>query len=98
MKEAVLDIVIQAVVDLNDDLNIPALNSPEATTLLYGKDGNLDSIGLVRLISDVEDMIFTRLNRRVVLADERAMSRTRSPFRSIGVLAEYIEERLAHDE
>ena len=36
----------------------------------------------------------SRLGKTVILADERAMSRRHSPFRTVGTLSELLYERL----
>jgi acyl carrier protein len=61
---------------------------------LYGSGGGLDSLGLVSVIMDVEEAIGTETGLPIILADERAMSRMRNPFRTAGTLADYILERL----
>ncbi len=58
-------------------------------TPLFGKNGILDSIGLVTLIVAVEQAIEDRYQISVALADERAFSQKRSPFRSVAALADY---------
>ncbi len=59
------------------------------TTRLVGAESVLDSLGLVTLIVDVEDRLRSDHGVLVTLADDRAMSRTRSPFRTVQSLAEY---------
>ena len=59
-------------------------------THLIGRDGVFDSMGLVNLILDVEQIVNDRYSLLISLADERAMSQKHSPFRSIGSLADYI--------
>ena len=56
---------------------------------LFGRDGIFDSVGLVTLIVTVEEGISQQFGREVTLADEQALSQSRSPFRTIGTLAEY---------
>ena len=58
-------------------------------TRLFGKEGLLDSMGLVSLIVAVEQEIEDRHGTSVALADERALSQSSSPYRTIGTLAEY---------
>jgi acyl carrier protein len=57
--------------------------------LLYGDGGNLDSMDLVGLIVDVEQKITKNYGVSVALANEKSLSQTNSPFRSIGSLIEY---------
>ncbi len=61
----------------------------DSDTRLFGKEGLLDSIGLVSLVVAVEQEIEDRHSVSVALADERALSLTKSPYRTIGTLAEY---------
>lgn len=65
---------------------------------LFGDGGIFDSLGLVSLIVAVEEAISLRFGREVTLADERALSRTRSPFRSIGALAEYAHDLIGESD
>lgn len=65
--------------------------SPDA--LLFGSDGLLDSMELVGLLITIEEALLDE-GFEVVLSDERAMSQTRSPFRSVQSLKAYIEELL----
>jgi acyl carrier protein len=64
------------------------------TTVLYGREGCLDSLGLVSLILDVEEAVNAHTARNLVLADERAMARQRSPFRTVQSLADYVMAQL----
>jgi len=59
-------------------------------TPLFGEDGVLDSLGLVRFIVAVEQEIQSKLGLSITLADEKAMSQKNSPFKSIGSLVDYI--------
>jgi acyl carrier protein len=67
-------------------------------TPLFGKDGLFDSLGLVTLIVAVEEAIAERYGLEVSLADEQALSQSRSPFRSIGSLAEYAHGLIAKSD
>lgn len=69
-----------------DDQKIPVSEKTE----LYGKNGNLDSMGLVSFLIDIEESLLDR-DIQISLSDERAMSQTRSPFRSVETLTDYIE-------
>jgi acyl carrier protein len=58
-------------------------------TVLLGGGATLDSLGLVSLVISVEQAIEDEFGINISLADERAMSQTRSPYRTVGSLAEY---------
>jgi hypothetical protein len=73
---------------------------PEATRtgdnpVIFGPGGALDSLGLVNFLADLEYRIAEVHGREVVLASERAMSRSRSPFRDVDTLAAYVLELLS---
>ena len=66
---------------------IPSDLGPE--TALFGEEGIFDSLGLVTLIVIVEEAVQERCDTGISLADERALSQSRSPFRTIRTLAAY---------
>jgi acyl carrier protein len=61
---------------------------------IFGAGAPLDSLGLVNLLADLEYKIGEEFGREVVLASEQAMSRSRSPFRDVASLTDYIVELL----
>ena len=71
------------------------LRAGGAGTVLFGRDGCLDSLGLVTFIVAVETEIEDARGVTLLLADERAMSMAHSPFRTAGRLADYVAGRLA---
>ncbi len=89
VREAILDTV-----DLEDAFSEQDI---DAETRLFGAKGLLDSLDLVNLIVDLEERVEDRYGLPVSIADERAMSRRRSPFLYVGTLAGYIGELLAEE-
>jgi len=94
MKQKAYEVVAKAVAELAEDMGFPALVNPVESTPLFGGDDGIDSLSLVRLVADVERQAERELGKKVVLADERAMSRRNSPFRTVGTLGELLHERL----
>lgn len=64
-------------------------NEVDEQTRLYGDGGIFDSMGIVSLIVAVEQEIQDRYGKSVALADERALSRSSSPYRTVSTLARY---------
>jgi hypothetical protein len=62
--------------------------------VIYGPGGSLDSLGLVNFLADLEYRLADAFGRELVLASEKAMSRSRSPFRDAHSLADYVVELL----
>jgi hypothetical protein len=90
-----LDLVIAAVRELELAGVITELPAAlEHETVLFGPGGFVDSLGLVQVAVEAERLVAERTGHAIALADERAMSRTHSPFRTLGSLAEYITELL----
>ncbi len=93
VKSETLSLIQRAIQDFNNQ-NLEEeqlLDTPESP--LFGKEGKLDSLGLVNLILAVEERISNELDLNITLADERAMSRKNSPFRTVQSLADYVAER-----
>lgn len=92
-KKDCLDLVYETIDDLNETLEDRKLvKSPQ--TQLFGCSGNLDSIGLVTFIVMLEQRIAKKYHRPVTIAEDRALSRQRSPFLTVDSLAEYLSEKL----
>ena len=62
----------------------------EEETRLFGRGSKLNSIDLVTLVINVEQSLAEGLGVEVSLTDEKAMSQTRSPFRDVKSLVDYI--------
>jgi hypothetical protein len=63
-------------------------------TRIFGAGGRLDSLGLVGLLAELEYKLEEAFGRKVVLASERAMSRTRSPFHDVASLTDHVLDLL----
>lgn len=87
-KQTALDIVLNALNNLNRELETPIAVAPE--TRLFGEDAVIDSLALVSVIVDVETDASDALGRPVSLTDDRAISQDVSPFTSPAALADYI--------
>ena len=89
-----------------NDIIYPAMNelkagTPELDTLvlspetaLLGGGSLLDSLALVTLIVSIEGRLADKTGVPITLANERALSRRNSPFRTVATLAAYIQELL----
>ena len=91
--EQVLNLVLETVKEIGEDQNNQALIDATEDTRLFGE--NLDSMGIVFLVTDLESRISDELDVDLTLADERAMSQKTSPFRSVKTLAKYANTLIA---
>jgi acyl carrier protein len=93
-RQAVVEVILAALQDvLAGAASEPV--TPDENTRLIGRSSVLDSMGLVTLIVEVEQRLEADHDLVVVLADDRAMSQTRSPFLSVGTLADYVVQLAA---
>ena len=95
MQAKITALILAQAAELNEQLphKIP-LEEGEAAPL-FGEGGVLDSIALVTLIVAIEQALEDELEVVLTLADEKAMSQQHSPFRTVGSLAAYIQQRIA---
>jgi acyl carrier protein len=88
-NEKVIQAIFNAVEEVNRLLPENQQLVKSADTVLYGKFGKLDSLGLVNLIVTTEQKIEEEFGVTITLADESTMSQDQNPFRTIGTLADY---------
>ena len=88
MRQEMIDLIIETASELGED-EIGIADGLSEESVLFGKDGALDSMGLVTLIIAVEQAIEDRYEVSAGLADEKAMSQAKSPYRSVASLADY---------
>jgi hypothetical protein len=67
-----------------------SLQEPPESTPLLGGDAGIDSFVLVAVLAEIEARVRDELGASIVIADERAMSQKRSPFRRVDALIEYV--------
>ena len=70
------------------------LNEITKETRLIGSDAIFDSMGLVTFLVELEEELEDNHSIVIEIADERAMSRFRSPFINIVTLAEFLMEKI----
>lgn len=91
MKDELTTLILETLREMEES-GLFVLNGLTVDSPLFGKNGLLDSIGLVTLIVAIEQGIEDRYHKAVSLADEKAFSQKKSPFRSVDSLATYAAE------
>jgi acyl carrier protein len=91
MIDKIYTSIYKAIDEVNIQLSKNEQLSKDPDTILYGDSSVLDSLGLINIIVAVEQNIADDFEKIIILADERAMSQEKSPFRTVGSLADYIE-------
>ena len=97
-RKTIENVIINAVQEINEQLPQEQQLGQSTKTVLFGKDGKLDSLGLVSFLVIIEQNIEDEFDVSITIADERAMSQKHSPFRTIGTLADYIDMLLKENQ
>jgi acyl carrier protein len=98
MDKDILAIVLDGIKSIGEMEDNPVLLNPSENLRLFGSDGVMDSMGIVMLITEIEEKIEDDLGKSITLADDRAMSQKTSPFRSVKTLVRYIQNLLKDQE
>lgn len=96
--ERIESIIINTLEEVKDVIDNQNLDAIDANIKLFGKEGVLDSMGLVSLITELEEKIEDEFGISLTLADERAMSQKKSPFLTISSLAKYISNLIEKEK
>ena len=90
-NKKIIKLIFKAIDEINSHMSNEHQLKKATKTVLFGRDGNLDSLGLVNLLVAIEQNIEDEFDVSITIADEKAMSQKRSPFRTIETLTDYIE-------
>ncbi|MCV3383701.1 hypothetical protein L8T82_07565 [Campylobacter sp. IFREMER_LSEM_CL292] len=91
MRNSVEKIIFQALDNLSDE--ILELKTVNSKSQLF-----LDSLALVSLVADLEELLSEEFNKEIILADEKMMSAKNSPFKDVESLTDYIVKKLQEQE
>lgn len=92
MKEQIVDIIKEAIVELNEQLEDNEKISYDLEARLIGKNAVLDSMSFVTLITIIEELVEDKFDVSIEIVSDKAFSRTNSPFYSIQTLENFIME------
>jgi hypothetical protein len=87
IQKAVISVFDQIVINSDKSYN----GIIDEHTPIMGAESPFDSIDLVTFIVTLEQMIEDDWSLLLTLADDRAMSQSISPFKTIGTICDYIE-------
>lgn len=87
----VLKLIYESIDEINVDLDEGEKVEKSEETVIYADGSSLDSLGLVNLITIIEQKIEEETGEYITIADERALSMESSPFQTVKTLKDYIE-------
>lgn len=94
MTAELTQLIVTATRELGSEQGLDIATDIGPETRLFGEGGLLDSMALVSLVIAVEQAIEEQHGVTVALADEKALSQSSSPYRTIGSLAAYAAQEL----
>ena len=95
MVIVVRNVVYECLKNLAQDLNIEEFLNPSDEMKIYtGFGGKLDSLGMVNLVAELEDILSSMLDKEVILADDKMMSSRNSPLKDVKSLIEYVDKKI----
>jgi acyl carrier protein len=92
-QEKCKSIVIETIVSYSIEIGKNP-GAVDENTRLLGSSSSFDSSDLIQIIVEIEDKINIEFNTEITLTDEKAMSRSTSPFINVGTLTKFIIENL----
>ena len=81
---------MEAIDELNGQLPKGQKLDKSSNTALFGSGGGLDSLGLVSLVTTVEQKIEEKLGLTATLLEDVDLLENDNPFRTVNSLAEYV--------
>ena len=98
MHEKITQMLFSVIDELNQLRPTEEYLEKDLETPLAGDFGRLDSAGLINLIVVTEQKAAEELGRPILLTDDRTMSQISQVFRSLGTLADYIQQLLNENQ
>lgn len=88
------ELIFSTIDEINKELPLKSQIKKNETAVLWGKNGRLDSLTLVRFVVALENKIKEETGKIVNLADEKMLSKKDSPFVDIKRLNKYLDNVL----
>ncbi|NNF28295.1 MAG: hypothetical protein HKN73_13810 [Gemmatimonadetes bacterium] len=93
-RSELLKLALETLADYDTMMPSGPPDTLDEATVLFGPEGVFDSIGLVSFIAELEEAVNDEAGAEITIADERALSAEKSPFRSLGALVDHVADRL----
>ena len=91
-NDRIAHIIFEIIDEVNEQYPNDKRLGKSVDTVLFGKSGKLDSLGLVNFVVAVERRIHIEFEMNINLADE--MSNPEGPLINLGTLFDYIADKL----
>lgn len=85
------DLLIKAIIIVNEEAGEEALESIDDDTELFDI---LDSMAILDLILEIENLLQDKTGRYVQIANDKVMDIEQTPFKTFATLCRYVEEKV----
>lgn len=89
-KYIIQQIIAEAIDELNNQRPKDNQLENSAGTFLFGNKGSLDSLGLISLVTTVEQLIEDKLGITAALLEDIDLLGNKNPFQTVQTFADYI--------
>ncbi len=89
-NEKVIQVVMEAIDELNEQLPKEEKIEKSGDTVLLGSKGNLDSLRLISLVTTVEQKIEQKFGINAALLESIDILENDNPFKTVETLADYV--------
>lgn len=90
LNEKITRLLFDVIDEFNAQLTDDEKLEKNINTVLFGDEGKLSSLDLVNFIVAIEQKIEDVFNKTVSIANEKAVSRKKSPFRTVETIIDYV--------
>lgn len=91
MNDTIKLLVLESIEEINNDSQIEELYSPSLDTNFFDL---VDSLAVLNFILDIEQRLERRFGRYIQIADEDVMDASKTPFKTVKDIIEFISSRV----
>jgi len=94
VNELIKSLVFESIQEINNDLQKKELYSPSLDTKFFEL---VDSLAVLNFILDIEQRLEQRFGRYIQIANEDIMDASKTPFKTVKDIIEFISRRVENE-
>ena len=91
MRDRLHDIIESIVKDFGYSYKI---QNEDSSIPIYSESSDLDSLGLVNVLVDIEEKVRLEFDKDISIMDNRAMSQVNNPFKDVDSVVEFVAKQI----
>ena len=85
------ELLKEAIKTINEELHVSSLENIEDESEIFSQ---LDSVAVLDLILEIEDLLQDRYGRYIQIADDKVMDASQTSFKTFNTLLSYVEGKV----